>query len=294
MVGAGLRHRADVGSTQALRYPAGSGPRYRGHVRCIVLSDLHVHRKPEAGENRTLERLVAHLRQRFAAETRPHVVITGDLTDNGAEDEYHRVVALLRPLVEDGFVLTACPGNHDVGLKGNSFMTSARIDFQRHVLGELLGMARARSSSDRMAELYPLVTQGSDAVLVGLDTANDEGMLASGRIGRRQLELLREIVSERDRGKGLLVFLHHHPFDRRRSMRVEDAEAMLDLLDGQADVLCFGHRHVWGKWPGYRNIGVVLASGKSTKQERRRGPWYWEVTVGRGAPQWARRLLPRR
>lgn len=263
-------------------------------MRCVVLSDLHVHRRPKAGENLTLQRVVAHLRQHYARGTRPHVIITGDLTDNGAEEEYHRVVALLRPLVEDGFTLAPCPGNHDAGLKGNSFMTSARVDFQRHVLGELMGIARARSSSDRMDELYPLVTRGSDAVLVGLDTANREGMLASGRVGRHQLERLREIVAEHDPDKGLLVYLHHHPFERRRSMRVEDADALLDALDGRADALCFGHRHEWGKWPGYRNIGVVLASGKSTKHKRRRGPWYWEVTVGGGAPRWARRSVPRR
>lgn len=269
--------------------------RYRTRVRCILLSDLHVHRRPGAGENRTLERVVTHLRQRYGGEgTRPHVVITGDLTDNGSEAEYHRAVSLLRPLVDDGFTLTACPGNHDAGLKGNSFMTSARVDFQRHVLGELLGIERARTASDRMNELFPLVVQGPDAVLVGLDTANDEGMLASGRIGARQLEMLRELVAERDRSKGLLVFLHHHPFDTRRSMRVEDADALLDVLDGQADVLCFGHRHEWGRWTSYRNIGVVLASGKTTKQERRRGPWFWDVTVGEGAPTWARRVVPRR
>ncbi|MCA9661051.1 MAG: metallophosphoesterase [Myxococcales bacterium] len=261
-------------------------------MRCVLLSDLHVSRRPGARDNRALARIVAHLRRAYPVDARPQVILSGDVTNNGSEAEFEAALELLAPLRDAGFPIVACPGNHDVGPLGNSFAASSRVYFQQYVVGELMGVAAAKTASDVMDDLYPLVTPVDGGLLIGLDSAHQEDFLAAGRIGEAQLAKLRERLSERAPGTTTLVYVHHHPFLWGPQMAMIDADRLMEVLRDQVDVLCFGHKHSWGRWTDRDGIRLILASGKATKRERRpRRYEYWEVTVQTGSVSWSRRKV---
>lgn len=257
----------------------------------IQLSDLHVSRRKAAAENRRLQRIVGWLRKRYAAN-RPHVILSGDITNNGSEVEYHNAVEILAPLRDDGFPLVTCPGNHDVGPAGNSFSIAARVYFQQYMLGKLMGIDAATTASHVLDEYYPMVTQLDDAVLIGLDSAHQEDHLASGRVGAKQRAALCAELAQVPAGKRTLIYVHHHPFVHGRAMRMIDGKELLDDLAGKVDVLCFGHKHKWKTWVNEHNIPIVGASGKTTKRVPHKGFRFFEFKVGGGAPSVAKRYAP--
>ncbi|MCB9570152.1 MAG: metallophosphoesterase [Myxococcales bacterium] len=237
----------------------------------LHLSDLHIHRQRWRPENRRLARIVAwiveHCRE---AAPPPVVVITGDLVDDGTREQYERLLELLAPLKAAGLPILACPGNHDSGPMGNSYYVSARVDFQRHVLGEVMGIAGTETASDRMAELFPLVHTIGDARFIGLDSV--AGMIgesfhfAQGALGLAQIRKLRAILATPHAGP-TIVYLHHHPFNRLFTECLRDAEALMGAMKDKVDVVLFGHRHRSALWSPKDGIDVVIAAGKTTEPE---------------------------
>jgi 3',5'-cyclic AMP phosphodiesterase CpdA len=261
-------------------------------MRCVLLSDIHVGRRRGDRDNLALKRIVRHLCGAYPVDARPQVILSGDVTNNGSEAEFANALEILAPLRDAGFPIVACPGNHDVGPLGNSFAASSRVYFQQYVVGELMGVAAAKTASDVMDDLYPRVTPVDGGLLIGLDSAHQEDFLAAGRIGEAQLAKLRTILRERAPGTTTLVYVHHHPFLWGPQMAMVDADALMDALRDQVDVLCFGHKHRWGRWMNRAGIRLVLASGKATKLRRRpRRHEYWEVTVKPGSVSWSRRKV---
>lgn len=261
--------------------------------KVLQLSDLHVRRRTNARENKRLRKIVGWIRRRYA-NARPHVILSGDITHNGTEAEYENAVEILSPLRADGFSIVSCPGNHDVGPLGNSFSTAARVYFQQYILGELMGIAEARTASDILDQYYPMVTPLPDAVMVGLDSAHREDYLASGRLGTAQIAKLKTALAEIPDTKRVLVYVHHHPFIRGRMMRIIDGDALLNAIGGKADLLCFGHRHTWEFWRDHHGVSVICASGKTTKPIRGKGLRFYEFEIGEAVPRVHKRIVPPR
>ena len=224
----------------------------------LHLSDLHVQAYRNRRANLHLGRLVERLVDAHPAP-RPVVVITGDLVDDGRPAQYRKLLRLLRPLRDAGFRLLAAPGNHDCGPMGNDYRASARVEFQRHVVADLMGIAAADTASDLMGELYPMVHELGGVTFIGLDSV--AGMLAEGMhftrgaIGSAQLVKLRELLAAPCGRRPVVVYLHHHPFDRHFTLALRDsAELMAVFTD---------------RWPSHENpplYGVrhILAADAST------------------------------
>jgi hypothetical protein len=122
-----------------------------------------------------------------------------------------------------------------------------------------------------------MVFVGVDSVVANADQAVH---FASGEVGPLQRRILREILSKYiGTDKTVVTYFHHHPFDRRRVMQLDDANEVMQILSGRTDFLCFGHDHVEQRWEDYMGIDCVLASGKSTEQNRRGQYTYTEVKV---------------
>lgn len=260
--------------------------------RVLQLSDLHVRARHNARENRRLRRVVRWIRQKHG--DRPHVILSGDITHNGAEREYANALEILRPLREDGFPIVSCPGNHDVGPLGNSFSVAARVYFQQYILGQLMGIPAAAEPNDILDRYYPMVTPLGDATLIGLDSAHREDYLASGRLGAAQLARLDVALNEVAPGNQVLVYVHHHPFMRGRSMRMRDGDQLLAAIAGRVELLCFGHRHEWDQLSGEHQVPIICASGKTTKPVPRKGLRYYEFKLGEGGPRYRWRVIPTR
>lgn len=242
----------------------------------VHISDTHVRRRahPNA-ENEHLrtivDQLLAH-QERSKRTNMPSeyvVVHTGDLTDNGEDEEYELATELLRPLVRAGFHVLACPGNHDCGSRGTVYQESRHVGFQRRVLGDLIGIAPARAGTNEMPGLYPLVHRIGGATFVGLDSMLGRagaGELSTGYLGDGQRARLEALLAAHPAGTPLVVYLHHHPFDRGFGLQLHDAAKLMDLLAGRADLLLFGHKHVEAQWDAAspHRIGLICAAGKST------------------------------
>ena len=70
------------------------------------------------------------------------VILSGDLTLNGALVSHEEFAALLRPLAEAGIRVLALPGNHDVGGRAYSFSDSGIVAIPAATAEEFLGIYR--------------------------------------------------------------------------------------------------------------------------------------------------------
>ncbi len=246
----------------------------------LHIGDLHVKARANAWANRRTAAIVRWISRRYAERAKPVLLFTGDLTDHGSEEEYAHIRDILKPLRDDYRMIFA-PGNHDVGPLGNTFSAARQNNFQRNVVGELMGVAEAKTSENRMGSLYPLVRDLGDCLVVALDSCHDEQHLASGRIGDNQLEALDRILMTAT--KPVVALVHHHPFVRRPWLALDDAESLMRSLSGHVEVLLFGHRHLAEVWQGERRIPLIVAAGKTSKPHRRTKTYELrEIEVGGG------------
>lgn len=251
----------------------------------IHLSDLHVRWHKDASENSSLHFVVEQILKRYDKREKPAVIISGDITDDGREQQYLQAIKLLEPLKANGFTLLVTPGNHDYGPAGNVYTEAALKRFEQIVLREFLGHA-----VPEQGEFYPYVMELGSIVFVGVDSvvakADAPLHFAAGEVGAPQREALLGILNryvEVEQNKIVVTYFHHHPFDRRRVMQMDDAAQVMNLLSGRSDFVCFGHDHEPATWHDHLGIDWILASGKSTQSNRRGQYTFTEVTVsGKG------------
>jgi len=254
-------------------------------TRLLHIGDVHLRARSRAKENQRFARIMRRVMRSYAGADKPILVFTGDITDNGSEAEYAHALEILAPVRAAGFEMLITPGNHDVGPLGNTFSTSRQNNFQRHLLGDLLGIRAAKTTQDKMHELFPFMHECGDCHLIGLDSAHAEGHLANGTLGDRQREALDRLLIATT--KPVVVLLHHHPFVRGRAMALTDRDALMTSLRGRVCALLFGHKHVAEIWRDDERWGIplIVAAGKTSKP--RRGDKKYElceITVGGGAP----------
>lgn len=244
-------------------------------VTLLHLSDLHIHEHPGHSRNLRLGVLVTWILDNYEHGA-TNVVITGDLVDDGEREQYEQLVALLMPLKAAGFRLLIAPGNHDLGRMGNVCSIASRVHFQRYVGGGLMGLSAADTVSDVMSELYPLVHPLDGVTFVGLDSDAggfvDGTQFARGAIGSAQLERLQKILDAEAGKQPIVVYLHHHPFDRGFALCLSDASDLMTTINGRADLLLFGHKHKSESWPSDDDgpliaSRVTIASGSTTRPD---------------------------
>jgi 3',5'-cyclic AMP phosphodiesterase CpdA len=166
-------------------------------------------------------------------------VVTGDLTHISLPEEFREAREWLDGLGTTDAV-TVLPGNHD--------------RYVHTPWAESLGlwsgfMSSDGASADQAAEqLFPLLRVRGPLAFIGLDSAvPSPPLMATGRLGARQLERLADIL-EQLRGSGLLrvLMLHHPPVpgEEKWRKRLVDAPALCALLARHpVDMVLHGHRH---------------------------------------------------
>ena len=219
-----------------------------------------------------VEQRIARLVDQVLALAPDRVIITGDLTALGDEDELRRARMLLEPFIAAG-LLVVIPGNHDryTDSRGSAF----EVVFRDLLTSDLPDLADARG--------YPFVKLvGERHALVGLDSTRVQGWshYVVGRIGVAQLRRLARVLEDpRLTGRTLLLLAHHGPagpsgaFDWNESGLI-DATALLRTIEHWPVVLLHGHSHhrFWHRArPGRPHL---IAGGSSTER-----PGFWEVQV---------------
>ena len=226
-------------------------------MKLIHLSDTHVGRDDNA---QRLQCLLDDIATHHDPAT--HLILhTGDLNDSARTDTMRHSRALLDPMVDKGWRILMCPGNHDCGDALHVDPHSA-AEFRDHFSTYLFG---------KQPKQYPVLTLLDGCALVGLDSNAAEmswwqRWAAEGHLGADQIAALSTLLDRPDvRQRKVLVYLHHHPFfdafavradvgDRhlvshllgwntRRFRRLKDAYSLMQCLRDRVDGLLFGHQH---------------------------------------------------
>ncbi len=255
---------------------------------------------PRAGALRTLFEASprnSNLRLLRAAvaieEAQPDIVVlTGDLTDDGAG--YELVEAAFSKWKEKGR-LFAVPGNHDLYLfpmrgSGRPRPTHASKREAWRAFAGRLGLELHETGA-----WWKLVPEG-DLVVVGLDSCarpQRRFYRHNGAVGGAQLEFLRELGKRPDfaNARHKLVLLHHHvvPLPHgigRRApseigMRLDDARSAAEVFDevGITAVL-HGHRHVSEqRQPAGSNFTIFASPSLTLGCRSGDDPSFWRIEL---------------
>jgi 3',5'-cyclic AMP phosphodiesterase CpdA len=204
-------------------------------MRILHVSDLHLRRDWQ--HNRIATDKLRQVREVFGEGD--VLVVTGDITDDGREEQYAHALELLAPFA--GRVVVV-PGNHDMGSNGLLYSKDSHKRFAK---------LRAALLADKP---YMFRVDGQAVgEIITLDSCMRTGSLvdfAQGQIGRWNLwKLKRRLDAMKKTGAVSVVALHHNPFYDDWFCRLNDAKKFLEVVMGRADVVLCGHehkyRHTW-------------------------------------------------
>jgi 3',5'-cyclic AMP phosphodiesterase CpdA len=217
-------------------------------MKILHISDTHFH---AIGNNDALLQRFTYIQSNYPDHK---IIITGDITDDGTEDQYAIASRILKPFKSRLFF---CPGNHDYGTLGSVYSEEAarRFDEFAKVFNE-----------GGFIEKVPLVFKIEDVQIILLNSnlkTENPFDFACGEIGKGQLIILKKILKENLPKESVrIICLHHHPFIHSDpSMKLLDAEDFLRVIYGKTDILLFGHKHVQAQWLNSVGCKFVLASG---------------------------------
>jgi 3',5'-cyclic AMP phosphodiesterase CpdA len=200
-----------------------------------------------------LDVLVSDLR----AQTPDHIAVTGDLINLALEAEFAPSRAWLESVGTPDRV-TVIPGNHD-----------AYVRTTQHRFVEAWGIYIAGDDVADRGATFPAVRRRGPIVLIGVSSAvPTPPLMATGWLGRSQLEALAQILAQLSTEQAFRVLLIHHPLrSDARAKRLTDSSELLALLKQHGvDLVLHGHDHIhstiWIEGPNgsIPAIGVPSAS----------------------------------
>jgi 3',5'-cyclic AMP phosphodiesterase CpdA len=242
-------------------------------MRFLHVSDLHYHRNP--ADNKAADTTLTFIKKTYPKH---HLIVTGDITDDGHPEQYENARKALLPFRESG--ISICPGNHDFGAAGN-FYSRERAERFDELLSRPLGQPGTFTGDQT-----PVVTMTGSAddrvMLIGLDTNLETEQpfdFACGEVGKKQLDALDSILANRETCNLLkVVFFHHHPFMVNDPfMELRDAEQLGRVLYRRVNVVLFGHKHVSHAWEDRWGVRWTLAADNTPGKDYAR-----EIVVEHG------------
>jgi 3',5'-cyclic AMP phosphodiesterase CpdA len=190
------------------------------------------------------------------AQAPDHIAVTGDLVNLALEAEFPPAREWLDSVGTPELV-TAIPGNHD------AYVRATRHRFVQ-AFGDYL-----RSDEESGDGAFPFVRRRGPLALIGLSSAVPTApFMATGTLGRAQLEAVERILVSLSTEQAFRVLLVHHPLHSdSRPKRLTDSRRLLALLRKHGvDLILHGHDHVhstvWFDGPDRKipSIGVPAAS----------------------------------
>lgn len=222
-------------------------------LRIAQISDIH------AGEATFQHAQMASIIETIN-QMRPDVVIVaGDLTAAGYEEEYIEAAGILAQIEPPKVVI---PGNHDARNVG-------WVHFERF-FGNRFSRHREEFNAERAERL-----KSPGFTVVGVDSSESD--INEGRVGR---DRYRWIVSQFDDPEDIKIFaIHHHlvsvPGTGRERNIVHDAGDLLSHLTTlDIDLIVSGHKHVPFFW-GVNGMLIANSGTCATKRLRGLTPSSW-------------------
>lgn len=227
-------------------------------MKILHISDLHFKDSHKEALNARLNFLVSVYPEH-------HIIITGDITDNGTLEEYQMAERMLADFKH----IYPAPGNHDYCRLGNFYTPSAVGLFNLY-----LGLKYNCQFDTKSINVKMLDPRTRLIILDSNLRTHTPADFACGEIGfwqRRALQ--KELVKPFD---GVtIVALHHHPFIHTDiTLRLKDDRKLLDLLYNKCQILLFGHDHKDDVWTQTKGITLIHAADSFAKSH-----YAFEITI---------------
>ena len=195
-----------------------------------------------------LDALVADMQ----AQRPDHIAVTGDLVNLALEAEFTPAAAWLEGVGTPQHV-TVIPGNHD------AYVRATRHRFAG-TFAEYL-----RGDAESSAAPFPFLRRRGPLALIGMSSAvPTPPLMATGRLGRAQLEALDRILAQLSAEQAFRVLLVHHPLhSASRIKRLTDSRQLRALLRRRGvELVLHGHDHIhstmWFDGPNGKIISYTL------------------------------------
>ena len=169
------------------------------------------------------------------AQAPDHIAVTGDLVNLALEAEFAPSRAWLENIGPPDRV-TVLPGNHDAYVRATEHRFAQAWD--RYLAGD--------DAPDR-GGTFPSLRRRGPLALISLSSAvPTPPLMATGRLGRNQLEALERMLAGLSAEQAFRVLLVHHPLrSDSRIKRLTDAPQLLELLKQHGvELILHGHDHV--------------------------------------------------
>ena len=191
------------------------------------------------------------------AQAPDHIAITGDLLNLALEAEFAPSRAWLESVGAPDRV-TVIPGNHD-----------AYVRVTQHRFAQAWGNYLDSDEAPDGGGTFPSLRRRGPLALISVSSAvPTPPLMATGRVGRTQLEALAHMLAGVSAEQAFRVLLIHHPLrSNARTKRLTDSHLLLALLKRHGvELILHGHDHVhstiWVEGPkgAIPAIGVPSAS----------------------------------
>ena len=177
-----------------------------------------------------LDALVADMQ----AQRPDHIAVTGDLVNLALEAEFTPAQAWIESVGTPQQV-TVVPGNHDAYVRAT----------RHHFAGTFKDYLRGDAEADGAA--FPFLRRRGPLALIGVSSAVPTlPLMATGRLGRTQLDALDRSLAQLSDEEAFRVLLVHHPLHSgSRIKRLTDSKALRAVLKARGvDLILHGHDHI--------------------------------------------------
>ena len=176
-----------------------------------------------------LERLVEDLR----AQVHDHVAVTGDLVNIGMTAEFRRAALWMKTLGHPRDV-SFVPGNHDA--------------YVRTSMAPLHATFAPWTTGDSGSAAFPYLRVRGEVAIIGLASGVPTApLMATGRLGARQLDAFAELLDETgSKALARVVLIHHPPLAKGEPpfRGLTDAAAFERVIGERgAEAILHGHTH---------------------------------------------------
>jgi 3',5'-cyclic AMP phosphodiesterase CpdA len=215
------------------------------------------------------------------AQAPDHIAITGDLVNLALEAEFAPSRAWLESVGAPDRV-TVIPGNHD-----------AYVRATRHHFAEAWGHYFDGDDGRDGGVTFPSLRRRGPLALISVSSAvPTPPLMATGRLGRTQLDALERVLARLSAEQAFRVLLIHHPLHSdSRVKRLTDSSKLLALLKQHGvELILHGHDHVhstiWIDGPRSAIPAIGVPSASAVAHGRYPGAAYNLFSIERDAGAW--------
>lgn len=223
-----------------------------------------------------LDALVADMQ----AQQPDHVAVTGDLVNLALEAEFSPAQAWLESVGAAQHV-TVIPGNHDAYVRATKHRFAGTF-------GDYL---RGDAAVDGVS--FPFVRRRGPLALIGVSSAVPTlPLMATGTLGRAQLDALDGMLSQLSSEHAFRVLLVHHPLQSdSRIKRLTDSRQLRALLKRHGvELVLHGHDHIhstmWLEGTDRQIPAIGVPSASALAHRHYPAAAYNLFTIERDGDQW--------